>query len=56
MVRKKKISLKKITRQEKVSARDGTGLYYEVIGEGHPAVLLDGLACSGFIWRRFIPY
>lgn len=56
MVRTGHISLKKITRQERVVARDGTSLYYEVIGDGHPAVLLDGLACSGFIWRRFIPY
>jgi pimeloyl-ACP methyl ester carboxylesterase len=44
------------TRNETVRARDGTNLYYEVIGGGEPLILLDGLACSGFVWRRLIPY
>ena len=39
-----------------VKARDGTSLYYEVTGEGFAMLLLDGLACHGFIWRRLIPY
>jgi pimeloyl-ACP methyl ester carboxylesterase len=39
-----------------VKARDGTSLYYELTGGGRSMLLLDGLACHGFIWRRLTPY
>jgi pimeloyl-ACP methyl ester carboxylesterase len=43
-------------RNETVRARDGTTLFYEAFGEGDSLILLDGLACNGFIWKRLIPY
>ncbi len=42
--------------EHRVSAIDGTGLYYTVEGEGPIDFLLcDGLGCDGFIWRYLRP-
>src|SRR5260370_17695470 len=34
---------------------DGVGIEYEVIGEGHPVVLLHGFPDSGRLWRHQAP-
>ena len=34
---------------------DGVGIEYEVIGEGHPVVLLHGFPDSGRLWRHQVP-
>ena len=56
MARKIKRTTRKNARTATIKARDGTRLYYETMGEGFPLILLDGLACNGFIWRRMLPY
>jgi pimeloyl-ACP methyl ester carboxylesterase len=53
---KGKSRIKGTSRNETIKARDKTSLYYEILGDGPPLILLDGLACNGFIWRRLIPY
>jgi len=56
MDEKRKSRSRRGTRSVTLKARDKTNLYYEVTGEGNPMILLDGLACNGFIWRRLTPY
>jgi pimeloyl-ACP methyl ester carboxylesterase len=34
---------------------DGVGIEYEVIGEGHPVVLLHGFPDTGRLWRHQVP-
>jgi pimeloyl-ACP methyl ester carboxylesterase len=37
-------------------AKDGTLLYWEEWGAGHPPVILtDGVGCAGYIWERLAP-
>ena len=39
-----------------VEAADGTRLFFEVLGEGAPPlVLTDGIGCDGFAWRYLAP-
>ncbi len=39
-----------------VEARDGTRLFFEVLGQGQPPlVLTDGIGCDGFAWRYLAP-
>jgi pimeloyl-ACP methyl ester carboxylesterase len=43
-------------REGFVEAADGTRLFYEVLGEGEPPVVLtDGIGCDGFAWRYLAP-
>src|SRR5579883_2175053 len=35
-------------------ARDGTPLYYRVLGEGPPIILSDGIGCDGYVWKYLI--
>jgi len=43
-------------REGFVEARDGTRLFFEVLGEGEPPILLtDGIGCDGFAWRYLAP-
>jgi len=43
-------------REGFVEAADGTRLFYEVLGEGEPPVVLtDGIGCDGFAWRYLSP-
>lgn len=43
-------------REGFVEAADGTRLFYEVLGEGQPPVVLtDGIGCDGFAWRYLAP-
>jgi len=43
-------------REGFVEAADGTRLFYEVLGEGNPSVILtDGIGCDGFAWRYLAP-
>ncbi|HEX7487782.1 MAG TPA: alpha/beta fold hydrolase, partial [Anaeromyxobacteraceae bacterium] len=38
------------------AAADGTRIGWRAAGEGTPAVVLvDGIACAGFIWREIFP-
>ena len=39
-----------------VNSFDGTQIYVQVIGQGEPLVLVDGVGCDGFIWHHFIPF
>jgi len=35
---------------------DGTALYFQLWGEGEPAIVLcDGLGCDGFAWKYLLP-
>src|SRR5260221_9756169 len=34
---------------------DGVGIDYEVVGQGHPVVLLHGWPASGRLWRHQVP-
>jgi pimeloyl-ACP methyl ester carboxylesterase len=34
---------------------DGVGIYYEVVGEGRPVVLLHGFPDTGELWRHQVP-
>ena len=43
-------------RQDFLSAPDGTSLYFQLWGEGEPAIVLcDGLGCDGFAWKYLLP-
>jgi len=43
-------------REGFVEAADGPRLFYEVLGEGDPPVVLtDGIGCDGFAWRYLAP-
>jgi pimeloyl-ACP methyl ester carboxylesterase len=43
-------------REGFVEAADGTRLFFEVLGEGRPPVVLtDGIGCDGFAWRYLGP-
>lgn len=43
-------------RQDFLSTSDGTSLYFQLWGEGEPAVVLcDGLGCDGFAWKYLLP-
>jgi len=33
-----------------VRTRDGTSIYYEVLGEGEPLVLIEGLGYAHWMW------
>ncbi len=38
-------------------AKDGTDIWYQRIGQGQQTfVLCDGVACTGYIWKYFIPH
>ena len=38
------------------AAADGTRIWWRTAGEGAPAVVLvDGIACAGYIWRYLFP-
>ncbi|XXF81013.1 alpha/beta hydrolase [Myxococcaceae bacterium GXIMD 01537] len=44
-------------RQDRLRVPDGADLYFQVRGEGAPAmVLCDGLGCDGFAWKYLVPY
>ncbi len=48
------------TREGYAVARDGSPIYYQVMGEsggqgGVPLVLSDGIGCDGFIWKYLSP-
>ena len=32
-----------------------TDIYYEIVGQGPPVILCDGLLCSGHVWKYFTP-
>jgi pimeloyl-ACP methyl ester carboxylesterase len=43
-------------REGFVEAADGTRLFFEVLGEGEPPIVLtDGIGCDGFAWRYLAP-
>ncbi len=43
-------------RQDFVTTPDGTRLYFQVHGEGEPAVVMcDGIGCDGFAWKYLLP-
>ena len=43
-------------REGFVEAADGTRMFFEVLGEGDPPVVLtDGIGCDGFAWRYLAP-
>lgn len=45
-------------REDRLVAPDGTAIWWAVLGveRGEPPfVLLDGIGCDGFVWRRLIP-
>ncbi len=42
-------------RQDFLNLPDGTSLYYQLWGEGEPAIVLcDGLGCDGFAWKYLL--
>jgi pimeloyl-ACP methyl ester carboxylesterase len=45
------------TREGYAVARDGSPIYYRVLGEagGVPLILSDGIGCDGFIWKYLPP-
>jgi len=44
-------------RQDYLHVPDGAGLYFQVLGDGEPGmVLCDGLGCDGFAWKYLTPY
>ncbi len=44
-------------RQDYLTVPDGASLYFQVLGEGEPGmVLCDGLGCDGFAWKYLAPY
>jgi pimeloyl-ACP methyl ester carboxylesterase len=44
-------------RQDYLSMPDGASLYFQVLGQGEPAmVMCDGLGCDGFAWKYLTPY
>ena len=43
-------------RQDFVTTPDGARLYFQVHGEGEPAVVMcDGIGCDGFAWKYLLP-
>jgi pimeloyl-ACP methyl ester carboxylesterase len=43
-------------RQDFLHTPDGAQLFFQVQGEGEPAVILcDGLGCDGFAWKYLLP-
>lgn len=43
--------------QDFLHVPDGASLYFQVMGEGAPGmVLCDGLGCDGFAWKYLLPY
>ncbi|MBJ6762894.1 alpha/beta hydrolase [Myxococcaceae bacterium JPH2] len=43
--------------QDFLRVPDGADLYFQVMGEGEPGmVLCDGLGCDGFAWKYLLPY
>lgn len=43
-------------REGFVEAADGTRIFFELLGEGEPPVILtDGIGCDGFAWRYLAP-
>jgi len=43
-------------RQDYVETADGARLYFQVHGEGEPAVVMcDGIGCDGFAWKYLLP-
>lgn len=45
-------------REDRLIAPDGTAIWWAVLGVERgepPLVLLDGIGCDGFIWRRLLP-
>jgi pimeloyl-ACP methyl ester carboxylesterase len=44
-------------RQDYLSVPDEASLYFQVLGQGEPAmVMCDGLGCDGFAWKYLTPY
>lgn len=44
-------------KEAHLTARDGTRLWYETLGQGpRTLVLCDGVGCAGYIWKYVIPY
>jgi pimeloyl-ACP methyl ester carboxylesterase len=44
-------------RQDFFQVPDGAELYFQVLGDGEPGmVLCDGLGCDGFAWKYLAPY
>jgi len=57
MAKGERVRTSKIFDAKNLHARDGTSLFYEISGKGEfKLMLLDGLACDGFVWKRLIPY
>ncbi|MDC0707195.1 alpha/beta hydrolase [Stigmatella sp. ncwal1] len=43
--------------QDFLALPDGTPLYYQLLGEGEPTMILcDGLGCDGFAWKYLAPF
>lgn len=43
-------------RQDFLTTPDGAQLYFQVHGEGGPAIVMcDGLGCDGFAWKYLLP-
>lgn len=43
-------------RQDYLTTPDGARLYFQVQGEGDPAVVMcDGIGCDGFAWKYLLP-
>lgn len=43
-------------RQDYLTTPDGARLYFQVHGEGEPAVVMcDGIGCDGFAWKYLLP-
>lgn len=38
------------------AAISGHSLYYRVMGQGEPLVLIHGYGTSGYVWQRVLPY
>jgi pimeloyl-ACP methyl ester carboxylesterase len=49
-------ALSRYFRQDYVTTPDGARLYFQVHGEGEPAVVMcDGIGCDGFAWKYLLP-
>lgn len=43
-------------RQDYLTTPDGARLYFQVQGEGEPAIVMcDGIGCDGFAWKYLLP-
>jgi len=43
-------------QQDFLETSDGASLYFQLCGEGDPAIVLcDGLGCDGFAWKYLLP-